>query len=202
MLQNYNKYKIMQFFFDNPVPEEIGFHLREISRKIDIAPPSVKSYLNQLMQEKLIIAKKHRLYNYPLYYANRDSEQFKFFKRIDLLIRIKETGLVDYIYETLMPETIILFGSGVRGEDTEKSDIDIYVQTTKKKIQLSTYELKIKRRISLFFEKDFDSLSKELRMNIINGIILKGYLYPKLKDERDNQHNTRSKKISIDSKDG
>jgi hypothetical protein len=30
--------------------------------------------------------------------------------------------------------------------------------------------------VSLFFEEHFNELSKELRNNILNGIILKGYL--------------------------
>ena len=47
MLQNYNKYKVLKIFFEDPQPEGIGFQLREISRKINLAPISVKRYLEE-----------------------------------------------------------------------------------------------------------------------------------------------------------
>jgi len=42
MLEKSNIYKILEVFFDNPLPEGIGFQLREISRNIKLAPKSVK----------------------------------------------------------------------------------------------------------------------------------------------------------------
>ena len=44
------------------------------------------------------------------------------------LNKIKEIGLLDYIYDKCMPDAIILFGSASKGEDTEESDIDIFVR--------------------------------------------------------------------------
>ena len=38
------------------------------------------------------------------------------------------------------------------------------------------FEKKLNRKINIFFSDNFNKLSKELRNNIINGIILKGYL--------------------------
>ena len=176
MLQKNNKYKILRIFFDNPLPKGIGFQLREMSRKVNIAPASVKIYLNELEKEKLIIKEKHRIYNYPVYYANRDNEEFRFLKRLDNMMKIKESGLLDYLTESCMPGVIILFGSSSLGEDIKESDIDLFVMCKEEKIDLDKFEKKLNRKINIFFTENFNTLSKELKNNIINGIILKGYL--------------------------
>jgi predicted nucleotidyltransferase len=176
MWENYNKYKVMKVFFYNPLPKGIGFQLREISRKIKLAPKSVSIYLKALEKEGLILKGKHRFLNYPIYYANRDSEMFKLYKKLDMIVSMKETGLLDYLYDNLMPEVIILFGSASKGEDTAESDVDLFVQSRETKLELKKFESLLNRRISIFFSKDFKSLSKELKNNVLNGVILKGYL--------------------------
>ncbi len=176
MLKKDNTLKVLEVFFDDPLPSGIGFQLREISRKINLAPKSVKNYLDELETENLIVKKKHRIHQYPVYYANRENEYFRYLKRINTLRSIQESGLLNFLNETCMPDAIILFGSGSKGEDIKDSDIDIYLQCAEKKIDLSRYEKELKRRINLFFERNFDKLSEELKRNIINGDKLKGYL--------------------------
>ena len=176
MLKKDNLYRVLEVFFEDPLPVGIGFQLREISRKIKLAPKSVKLYLEELEKENLIIKKEHRIHKYPVYYANRDDNYFKFLKRLDIVRSIKESGLLDYLDEKCMPNAIILFGSASKGEDVKGSDIDLYLQCEEKKLNLSKYEKELKRKINLFFERDFDKLSDELKMNIINGDILAGYL--------------------------
>lgn len=170
MLEKNNKEKVLEVFFDNPVAEML--QLREVSRIVNIAPKSVKMYLDILQKENLVLQKNHK--GSPVYYANRDNDYFKYLKKIDMLRRIKETGLLDYI-DSICPETIVLFGSASRGEDTNESDIDIFVETSEKELDLTGYEKKLKRKINLFFG-EFNNLSRELKMNIINGDVLKGYL--------------------------
>jgi predicted nucleotidyltransferase len=176
MLQKDNRYKILRIFFEDPLPKGIGFQLREISRKVAVAPPSVKKYLNDLKKEGLIVKAKHRIYGYPIYYANRDNENFKFFKKLDMVAQIKESGLLNFVSETCMPDSIILFGSASKGEDLKESDIDLFVLSNKEKLDLEKFEKKINRKINIMFSSNFSSLSKELKNNIINGVILGGYL--------------------------
>src|SRR3989344_8269035 len=109
MLQNYNKWKVLKVFFDNPIPEG-GFQLREISRKVKIAPVSVKNYLGELEKESLIKRSEHRIRKFPVYSANRDSEDFKFYKKIDVMDNIKNSGLLRFIQDKCMPDAITLFG--------------------------------------------------------------------------------------------
>ena len=176
MLKKDNIYKILEVFFDNPLPEGNGFQLRELSRTVSLAPKSVKIYLETLEKENLIIKREHRIHKYPVYYANRDNEYFKFLKKLNTLRRIKESGFLDYLSDSCMPEVIVLFGSASKGEDINESDIDIFLQSKEKKLDLTKYEKILKRKINLFFEENFNKLSKELQLNMINGIILKGYL--------------------------
>jgi len=176
MLQKDNRYKILKLFFEDPAPKGIGFQLREISRKCKIAPTSVKKYLIELEKERLVVKKKHRIHGYPVYYANRENEYFRFLKKLDTIQSVKESGLLDYLENDLMPDAIILFGSASRGEDVKDSDIDIFLLCKEKKLNLEKYEKGLKRKINVFFESNFEKLSKELKNNIINGVILSGYL--------------------------
>lgn len=163
-------WRVARVFFDYPTKRH---YIREISRILDLAPKSVMNYLKKLLEIGIIKREKGV---FPYYVANRESEKFKLYKKIDLIIRIYESGLLEYIENECLPDAIILFGSGARGEDIETSDIDICVISKEKKLKLEKFEEFIKRRISIFFCENFEDLSPELKNNIINGIILKGYL--------------------------
>jgi len=69
-----------------------------------------------------------------------------------------------------------LFGSASIGEDTEQSDIDLYVDSKTKELNLEKYKKLLKRKINILYEEDFNKISPELKNNLINGVILKGYL--------------------------
>ena len=161
----------MQEFFKFPRKK---FYIRELVRITGIAQPSVINHLKELEKEKLIIKDKTGLY--PIHIANRDGEMFKLYKRNDLILNIHQNGLLDYIYDSCLPAVIILFGSASKGEDIEESDIDIFIQSQKKKLALGKYEKILNRKISLFFEEKFNKLSKELKNNLLNGLIVKGYI--------------------------
>jgi predicted nucleotidyltransferase len=171
MLENYNKYKILKVFFDNPTE---SFRLRELSRMSKISPPSVVAYLKEFEKKELI--KKYEKRGIPFYKSERDNENFKHYKKLSILFELQNTRLIDYLWDNLNPDVIILFGSFALGESIENSDIDLFVQCPEKKINLEKYEKIFGREINIFYEKNFSRLSKELRNNILNGIKLKGYL--------------------------
>ena len=171
MIQKYSRYRILQEFFVLPRKD---FQMRELSRRTKIAQTSVINHLKELVKEGLIIKEKKGIY--PIFKSNRDNEIFKIYKKLDLILKITQDGLLDYIYDNCIPDTIILFGSAARGEDIEESDIDIFVQAREKRLNLEKYKKLLNREINLFFEEDFARLSKELKNNILNGIIIKGYI--------------------------
>ncbi|MEK6933254.1 MAG: nucleotidyltransferase domain-containing protein [Nanoarchaeota archaeon] len=171
MIQKYNRYKIMGVFFDYPAK---GFHLRELVRLTMITMPSMISHIKELVKEELIIKEEKGIY--PTYKANIESKKYNIYKVQNLVLRMNDSGLLDYIYDLCVPNAIILFGSASRGEDSEKSDIDLFVQSKEKKTDLGKYEKIFKRKINLYFESNFNKLPNELKNNILNGQIVRGYL--------------------------
>lgn len=171
MIQRYSRYKILREFLECPLKD---FHMRELSRITKITQPTVMNHLKALTKEGLIFKEKKGIY--PTYGANRDSDVFKFYKKFNLILSMQQSGLLDYIKDSCNSDVIILFGSASRGEDTEKSDIDLYVQSREKDLGLSKYEKVLHKEINIFFEENFSRLSNELKNNILNGIVLDGYL--------------------------
>jgi len=173
MLQKDNRIKLLDVFIGDPLHKD-GFQLRELSRMVNIAPPSVKRYLVEFEKEQLI--QKHIIRGYPFYFANRDTDYFRFLKKLHTLAKLHESKLINYLSDTCMPDVIILFGSAARGEDVKESDIDLFLNSKKVVLNLNSYEKAIGRTINILFESHFNKLSSELKNNILNGIPLKGYL--------------------------
>ena len=113
---------------------------------------------------------------YPIYKANRDNKIYKKYKIIYNLTSIFESNLTEFIEKKLMPKSIVEFGSHRRGEDTEKSDIDIFVECKREGLNLAEFEKRLGRKIELHYKENFTSYPKELKNNIINGIVLSGFL--------------------------
>ncbi len=175
MLQKCTIFKIAKVFFNDPERE---FSLAEIRRNTNIAPTSIVIHLKELIKEN-IICKKYKSSGkriYPFYKANFENKKYKFYKFIHNLETLEKSSMIEYIKDTCMPNCIILFGSYAKAEDTKESDIDIYVQSKEKSLNLKKYEKLISRNIQLHFKEDFNRYSKELKNNIINGIKLSGYL--------------------------
>jgi len=170
MIQNYNTYKILRLFFDYPSKH---FQLREISRATKIGLPSVRNHIKNLEEVGLIKKEKNSVYN--SFTSNRE-ELFRLYRRNDILLRLQETGLIELLADKFVPDVIVLFGSACRGEDIETSDIDIFLIAKEKKIDLNKIENNLKRKVSLHFEEKVSDVPKELLNNIINGIVLYGYL--------------------------
>ncbi|MBI5347033.1 MAG: nucleotidyltransferase domain-containing protein [Candidatus Aenigmarchaeota archaeon] len=171
MLQNYSRYKVLQEFFDFP---RKSFQMRELSRMVKLAQPSVINHLEALQKEGLVIKEKRGIY--PSFRANRESDDFKLLKKQNLAWRIYNCGLISFLDQELRPDCIVLFGSAARGEDTESSDIDMFIQAEETSLRLEKYERALNRKISLVFETKVTKLSKELLNNIINGDVLYGYM--------------------------
>ena len=139
---------------------------------IGLTHKSVLIYLNQLLKLELIKINTKTLYK--SYNANTENQMFQRYKKTINLIKIYESGLVDYLYDKLMPDNIILFGGYAKGTDIKTSDIDIFIEIKEEKIDVSKFEERLGRKIHLVFEKDILNINKELRNNIINGIVLSG----------------------------
>ncbi|HIH39133.1 TPA: nucleotidyltransferase domain-containing protein [Candidatus Woesearchaeota archaeon] len=172
MLQKYNRYELLKIFLYNATE---SFRLRELSRLSKISPLSVTNYLRDFEKEKLI--KKYEKREIPFYQANRDNENFKLYMKLSIVYELNSSGLVDFLWNKLAPEAIILFGSHAKGEAIESSDIDIFIiGKEKKEPDITKYKNKLKKHVHILIESDKSNMSSEFKNNLINGIILKGYL--------------------------
>lgn len=170
MIEKHTAYRILQLFFDYPTKH---FQLREICRILQLGMPSVRNHIKKLEKQGFIKKEKKGIYES---YVSTGSELFKIYKRNDILIRLHKSGLIEFLTDTFVPDVIVLFGSSSRGEDIETSDIDLFLIAKGKEVDLKKFEEKLRRKITLHFEERISDVPKELLNNIINGIVVDGYL--------------------------
>ncbi len=163
--------KILELFIEFPGKD---FSVRGIARSLRLSHATVLNYVDGLARLGLIKKKKETLY--PTFYANTESQKYRFYKRNYLVFRLIDSGAIDFIQKQVFPSCIVLFGSGAKAVFTEKSDIDIFVEAQASKLDLRKFEKMFGRKINLLFERDINGLSKELRNNIINGVVLYGFI--------------------------
>lgn len=168
MVQKSSYLKTLEVFFQEPTA--IHF-IKEISKKVNIAPTSIRQNIKQLLNEGLILPKKSKPFNG--YVANRDKDDFIFYKKIYNFSSLKE--LKDFIYNNFYPKLAVVFGSYSLGEDIETSDIDILIiSKSKKKIDLSKFEKELKREINIIVLNDIKKLDKFIIKKVYNGFVLCG----------------------------
>ena len=164
--------KVFEVFIIEPLKVH---YIKEISKKISLAPTSVKNHLKALEKDNLIVSRKGDLF--PGFIANRDNEEFKFYKKLSNIAQIKESGLLDFLIDNLHPFSINLYGSYFKGDDVESSDIDIMIITNEKRLlKLDKFEKILDRKIHIIQEKNLKKIPESTKSEIINGIVLYGYL--------------------------
>ena len=167
------KTKLKEYFFLNPT---IKLRVRQIERELKVPLPSVIRYTKELEKEGIL--KSTKIANITVYSADRISKTFLLEKKLVNIHQLHTSGLIDFLIEELSNPVIVLFGSYNKGEDTENSDIDLYIEIpTKKKIHLDKFEKILQRKIQLFIYKNIHELeNKELANNIVNGITINSFM--------------------------
>ena len=171
MLEKYNRYKLLKLFLDSPTD---SFRLREIARLTKISPPSVMGYLKEFENEGLISRQIKR--TIPFYMASRDNPDFILYKKIGIVFELNKSGLIDYLWDKLAPKSIVLYGSFAKGESIENSDVDLFILGKEKIVDIANFEKKLNKKVHLLFKESLKEIPDELKNNILNGIILKGYI--------------------------
>lgn len=173
MIKKDIKTKLKHYFFLNPT---IRLRVRQIEREIKIPLPSVIRYTKELEKEGIL--KSDIIAKVKLYSADRTSKHFLLEKKLFNLKYLVSSGLIDYIITELSNPGIIVYGSFSKGEDTEESDIDLYLESpSKTEINIEIFEKKIQRKVQVFIYKNIhDIKNKNLANNIINGITLNGFI--------------------------
>lgn len=175
MLQISSMFRVLDVFFTFPTKR---LTLKDISVKAGIAHTSVKKQLDVLVKKGLVLREieKKGTRIFPLYKANRESTKFIQHKRLNNIESLFNSGLLNFLEENFMPKSIILFGSFLRGEDTEESDVDLFVEAPGQKLKFTRFEKRLGRRVELHFNESFHSYPTELKNNLVNGLVVHGFL--------------------------
>ncbi len=165
------KQKIKNYFFEHPTEK---LRVRQIERKVNVPFPSVVRYVKELENEEIL--KSELIANVKLFSANR-SQIFFLEKRLYNIKRMYKSGLINYIKKEYSNPLIILFGSYSKGEDIETSDIDLYIESPVKKVNVKEFESILNRNIQIIIHRKISEIeNKKLINNILNGVVLNGNL--------------------------
>ncbi|MBI4454088.1 nucleotidyltransferase domain-containing protein [Candidatus Woesearchaeota archaeon] len=170
--------KIQNYFFDYPTKE---LSLNDMCSAVKISKTNANIYVEKLIKEgflkRQIIGKLWRISCNQKHYYNHTR------KVLYHLGLIFEAKIIEAVYEAIPnARTIVLFGSYRKGDDTEKSDIDIAVEiiggNELKIIELDViHQLGYKQNVCVnlhIFSRN--NINLNLFANIANGIVLEGFL--------------------------
>ena len=165
--------KITDLIFEKP---SYRFHLREMARLANAHPNSVKAVSVKLEKEGIVKVEKKT--HITEIYADLESKIFIRRKRAFNFEQIYSSGIIEYLSEQFDPESISAIGSYSRGEDIEKSDIDlIIIDASKKPKEVNTekFEKMLKRNVHITIT-GYKEMSDEFYINLINGMLLYGHI--------------------------
>jgi predicted nucleotidyltransferase len=117
-----SRVKILELLLLDPTRE---FHLRKIARQTCVSPPYVKREIANLMALGLVLKRSQG--NLTLFRLNRDSVIAEELKRIFLKTESFGRFMRDSLNEVGNIRFALIYGSFAKGEEAEKSDIDLLV---------------------------------------------------------------------------
>lgn len=168
MIQKCSLLNVLEVFFKEPTA--IHF-IREIGKKINLSQTSVRNHVKELERKRLIIKQKAKPFDG--FIANRENDKFIFYKQSYNFYSLYE--LKNFLVKSLYPKTIIIFGSYSRGEDIEKSDIDLLILSKiEKNIDIKKFEKLLNRKINITFMDNLTKLDKSVKINVLNGWVIYG----------------------------
>ncbi len=147
--------------------------VREYAREMGISPPTASKFLNGFVDEGFLERREER--GFLLFRVDGESSVLRNLGRIYWGERLAK--LIMFLRDEVGFGSIVLFGSLDKLEVTGKSDIDLAVfGGSKKRVNLEKFEKKLGREIQLFRFVNLGEVDEELRLNIVNGCVMEGYL--------------------------
>jgi predicted nucleotidyltransferase len=164
MLTTFRKFvgfKILEYFLKYPTEKT---YLKELAKKLQISPRSVKIYCDLFEKEGII--KREIKGNLHIFTTNNDNFRVREMKRVYFIHLLAELNIEDIAEECA---SIAIYGSHAYGNYDEKSDIDILIIGDEKNV---------KRELIVDIMKKID---KEIQLNVIPII-----RWEKMKKDNDN----------------
>jgi len=154
---------IKDAYFTSPTMR-IG--LRPLARAAGISPPAAKRSADYLISQNFLEKRSEG------YSALHEERGFREEKRLWNLARLQQSGVIENIARQTAPDAIILFGSYGRGEDWERSDIDLALIGGKTaSLKLETFEKALGREVKIH---RLNRPSREFLNTLVNGIVVYG----------------------------
>jgi len=159
-----------------------SFNARGLARPLNRTQAGIIKAMPKLEKSGLVKVGKDKDSGRWSIEFDRDNREAIDLKRTENLKMIYESGLARFLEYSFPGTTIILFGSYSRGEDVwsedserHKSDVDIAIIGTKDKgINLTKFDKILERYVIINFYPSFKEIHKNLKNNILNGILLFG----------------------------
>jgi predicted nucleotidyltransferase len=159
---------VLEVFFKEPTTVHF---IREIGKNIELSQTSVRNHIKKLLKMGLIKEKPSKPFDG--FVANRENEDFIFYKRVYNLYSIKD--LSKFISTKYYPKVMVLYGSYSVGEDVESSDIDIFVLSkAKQEIKYTEFENTLMRKIHVIIVDDMKKIDIGVQKRIHDGTVLYG----------------------------
>ncbi|MBI4177724.1 MAG: nucleotidyltransferase domain-containing protein [Candidatus Aenigmarchaeota archaeon] len=166
--------EIMHFFFVNAGK---AFNARELAMSVGVSQPAIAKAIPLLESRDFISVSKDKKSRRLSIELNRENPLVIGLKRADNIGQLYESGLTEFLRGKFPGCAVIVFGSFAKGEDTHKSDIDIAVVGVKgKTVDLNGFEKTFMKEIRINFYKSFKEINRELKGNILGGILLSGWV--------------------------
>jgi len=159
-------WKVLDYIVENPYKK---LYLREISKNLSISPSSVKKALDILRKNEIII--EENLGNLRIVSGNYEQSLFRYIKIAMNMDKIRA------LIEKMLPaSSIVLYGSYAKGENDEKSDIDVFIISNSKKPLIDEWVGK-RLQIVKMTPAEWDKTKKSNHAyaeEIMRGILLHG----------------------------
>ena len=175
--------KVLLWFFSYPTQ---GLSLTELANNLDISKTTANRIVTMLEKEGFLVKE---VFGKIWRISCNQQHIYNFSRKIAYNLNIiYESALIQAVHDFMQaefkqnPRAIILFGSYRKGDDTEKSDIDIAVEILGDQSLLIEefrifpkfgYRKDVKINLHIFTPNKIDL---NLFANIANGIVLEGFL--------------------------
>lgn len=159
---------ILRYLFLNP---EKKFNQIDLARELNVSSTAISKSLKKIEMFVDNEKDKGRL----SIRLKRENSLVTGVKRAENLRQLYVSGFCDFIFENFPGCTVVVFGSYSFGEDLSDSDIDIAVfGCPEKNMDVENFEKVLQRKIIFQFYDSLEKTHKNLKENILNGIVLKG----------------------------
>lgn len=152
------------------------WHFEEIVRKAKVTKVVANKWLTKYVKLGLLKKIKEKG-KFPFFTVGKNNQVYYAKKRVYALEQLTNAGLISKLLSLHKAKTIIIFGSMIKGDWYNDSDIDIFILGNILDFDKNVYEAKLNKHIELhIFEekKEIKEIKTGLIDNIVNGYVLKG----------------------------